>query len=94
MFQKEKNFKRLNNNLQQVHSGAGYYALFLYFLFIFIFIFVLAPMVRTWKYVKPITDYIEETGIDATALIYTEIEEFGPAESSMRNSIKYPPIIY
>jgi len=94
VFHKEKKIKRLDDNLQQIRSGAGYPALFLYFLFIFIFIFVLAPMVQTLRYVKPITDYIEKADINATALIYTEIEESGPAESNMRNSIKYPPVTY
>jgi hypothetical protein len=34
-------------------------------------------------------DHIRENSIDATALYYTEVEEFAEAETHIRNAMKY-----
>ena len=39
----------------------------------------------------PFTDFIEERGIDAGALYYTELEEFAEAEAQMSNTMVYMP---
>ncbi len=40
---------------------------------------------------RPLGKFILESGIDAGALFYTEVEETGDAETHMRNTIRYPP---
>jgi len=64
---------------------------FLAMMLVWIFMFVVAPLLEKIPAVKPMVDFIEETGIDATALFYTEVEEFGDAETHMRNTMDYLP---
>ena len=58
---------------------------------IFLFVFGFIPWVSNTSAVQPLTRYVEESGIDAGALYYTEVEETGDAETFMRNSMNYPP---
>ncbi len=51
--------------------------------------FVVIPGVQRLGPVREVRDAIERSGIDATALFYTESEVSGEAESSIRNAIKY-----
>ncbi len=55
------------------------------------FIFVVGPGLRNLEAFRPLAAFIEEHGIDAGALYYTEVEEVGPSETSIRNSLAYPP---
>ena len=64
---------------------------FLALMLVWIFMFVVAPLLEKTPAVKPLVDFIEETGIDATALFYTEVEESGDAETHMRNTMDYLP---
>ncbi|MBU1052715.1 MAG: hypothetical protein KKC46_02665 [Proteobacteria bacterium] len=41
--------------------------------------------------VKPIAEFIENSGIDAGALYYTEVEEASVAELNMYNTVNYTP---
>jgi len=54
-------------------------------------IFVIAPWIQKSPSVKPLAEFIEESGIDASALYYTEVEEASEAELNMKNTIKYRP---
>lgn len=58
---------------------------------IWFFIFVLAPWAQKQKAVRPLVEFVEESGIDAGALFYTEVSETGDAENYLRNSLDYPP---
>ena len=58
---------------------------------IWVFMFVMAPWIEKTPAVKPLTDFIEERGIDASALYYTEVEEASIAELSIRSTMEYPP---
>ena len=51
--------------------------------------FVVIPAVQRLDPIREVCDAIEEHGIDATALFYTESEVSGDAESSIRNAIQY-----
>lgn len=51
--------------------------------------FVVIPSVQRWGPIREVRDAIERSGIDATALFYTESDVSGEAESSIRNAIKY-----
>jgi hypothetical protein len=66
---------------------AFFFCLFL----VWIFMFVIAPAIQNTSAVKPLADFIEESGIDASALFYTEVEESSEAELHMRSTMKYPP---
>ena len=56
-----------------------------------LFMFVFVPWVQQFPMVRPLVVFIEESGIDASALFYTEVEETGDAESAMRDTMRYPP---
>lgn len=56
-----------------------------------VFIFLVGPALDKLNSVKPLINFIEERGIDAGALYYTEIEEFSEANINMENTRDYPP---
>jgi hypothetical protein len=66
-------------------------ALILGLFVIWLFVFVLAPRVAEHDMVRPLVQFVEESGIDAGALYYTETKETGDAENYLRNSFRYPP---
>ncbi len=55
------------------------------------FIFILGPLMDRLPFVQPLISFIEEQEIDATALYYTEIEEFSEAEINMKSTMDYQP---
>ena len=65
--------------------------LFLGVLLIWAFMFILAPWVEKAPMVEPVIRFIEENGIDASALYYTEIEEFSEAGIYMENTMNFAP---
>jgi hypothetical protein len=65
--------------------------LFLGVLLIWAFMFIVAPWVEKTPAVEPIIRFIEENDIDASALYYTEIEEFSEAEIHMENAMNFAP---
>jgi hypothetical protein len=67
------------------------FRLFLGISLILFFIFGIGPLLDKAPYIRPMVQFIEEREIDATALYYTEIEEFSEAEINMRNSMDYAP---
>ncbi len=60
-------------------------------LLIFLFAFGVIPGVQRLGPVREVHEAIQESGIDATALFYTESEVSSEAEASIRNAIKYSP---
>ena len=61
------------------------------FCLVWLFILVLSPLFRRIPMVDTMASYIGETGIDASALFYTEVEEAAMAELGARGTIEYPP---
>ena len=55
------------------------------------FIFYVGPFFDSLECTKPMVNFIEDTGIDAGALYYTEIEEFSDAKVNMENTWDYTP---
>ncbi len=55
------------------------------------FMLYLGPAIQETQYFRPMVRFIEERGIDASALYYTEIEEFSDADISMNNTMDYMP---
>ncbi|MFV1968321.1 MAG: hypothetical protein ACC628_23090 [Pirellulaceae bacterium] len=56
---------------------------------ILLFAFVAIPGLQRIGPIRDVRDAIENRGIDATALFYTETEVASEAEASIRNAIRY-----
>jgi hypothetical protein len=55
------------------------------------FMFVLAPMLQRLPAVRSLTSYIEESGINASAIYYTGLDETAEAEMYLHASDKHAP---
>jgi len=69
----------------------GFTYLLLSIMIVMFFVFVLAPGIDNVPRVKPLINFIDEHEINATALYYTDIEEFSVAEFNMKNTLDYSP---
>jgi len=59
-------------------------------LLLLFFMFVLGPWLRhTIPSIDQLATYIDESGIDSTAIYYTEVEEVGEADISMRDTLRF-----
>ena len=58
---------------------------------IWAFVFLIAPALQRTEMVRPLAQYVRESGIDASALYYTEVQETGEAEMSIRDALAYGP---
>jgi len=65
--------------------------LFVGILVIWILMAYIGPWGRQTASLRPIMNFIEERGIDATAYYYTGIEEFAEAEINITHSMRYTP---
>ena len=52
--------------------------------------FVVVPFAQRLGPVREVREAIDRSGIDATALFYTESDVSFEAESAIRNALKYP----
>ncbi|MBC7357189.1 MAG: hypothetical protein H5U10_01495 [Desulfacinum sp.] len=59
--------------------------------FIWLFMFVIGPWLQKAPSVKPLAQFIEESGIEATAFYYTEVEQTGDAEVDIRSTFRFMP---
>ena len=50
---------------------------------------VIAPMWNNLPAVRPLADFIEESGFDPAALYYTDVKETVDAEFYVRDSLKF-----
>jgi len=53
------------------------------------FVFQVAPRLQRLDVVRALHDVVREKDIDATALYYTEIDEFNDTASYMRDAMRY-----
>ena len=58
-------------------------------LVLYAFVFWVAPWLQHFGPVKRVHERVRERGIDATALVYTEVEEFADADCHMRDALRY-----
>jgi len=72
-------------------TGKGVVRLLGSLVLILLFIYCVAPWMTGLPMLRSLTIFIEERGIDAGALYYTELEEFAEAEAQMRNTMVYMP---
>ncbi len=54
------------------------------------FIYFLAPWGEQLLGMRTMSDFIDERNLRATALYYTDIDEFGAATATLRNCFEYP----
>ena len=52
-------------------------------------VFWVAPWLQHFGPVSSVHECVRERGIDATALVYTEVEEFSDADCHMRDTLRY-----
>jgi hypothetical protein len=55
------------------------------------FMFVLAPMLQRVPAINALTSYIDDSGINASALYYTGLDETAEAEMYLHESEKHAP---
>jgi hypothetical protein len=67
-------------------------ALFIGILILWLLMAYVGPWGRQTETLRPIMEFIEERGIDATAYYYTDIEEFAEAEMNITHTMRYPPM--
>ena len=53
--------------------------------------YVVGPFLDSLPGIKPVADFVDDSGINAAAFYYTGVEEVGDAVISIRNSLEYPP---
>ena len=58
---------------------------------VFAFVMYIAPEADKISEVKPLVYFIDEQGINAGAIYYSDIEEFSVAEINMKNTMIYYP---
>lgn len=57
---------------------------------VWFFIFVFAPWLQhRSEAIATLSDYIDESGIDAGALYYSEVEEVGRADITIRDTLRF-----
>ena len=64
--------------------------LLLWVFLVWSFIYALCPLLqRNNSTIRQLSTYIEESGIDAGAIYYTEVEEVGDADLAIRNTFRF-----
>ena len=58
-------------------------------LVLWLFVFVLAPWAQRFGPVRRVHEHTRQNDIDATALVYTDVEEFGDCEAHVRDALQY-----
>lgn len=61
------------------------------FFLVWLFAFVVAPWMQRVSSVKQMADYIERSGINASAFYYTDVEEVSDAYLNIRSTFEYLP---
>ncbi len=56
---------------------------------IWCFVFVIAPLLQKVSYVGEMHEFVLKNDIDATALVYTDIEEFADADVYIRSAMDH-----
>lgn len=77
------------NEHGQRSLGERWIRLVLGLLVLWLFVFVLAPWMQKFGPVRRVHEFIRENDIDATALVYTDVEEFGDCEAHVRDALRY-----
>ncbi len=82
---------KIQKSTQKRNGKKGAFHFLCFVVFFAVFFAVIAPWLDKIGLVQPLIRFIDDRNIDATALYYTEIEEFSDAQIFMSNSRQYPP---
>ena len=75
---------------QGQQKAKGWLALLSWILLLWTFAFVFAPWLQTKSTsIQTLSTYIDESGIDAGAIYYTEVEEVGEADLMIRDTFRF-----
>ncbi len=80
----------IDNNLSQQGRFKRYAGLAMGIAFIWIFAVYVTPWLGNLAFMKPLISFIKENDIKATAIYYTDIEEFAEADHMLRQLMTYP----
>jgi hypothetical protein len=58
---------------------------------VLVFVFVVGPLLSEAPLVRTLTRFIDDHSIEASALFYTEVDEFSDADVHMRNARVHAP---
>lgn len=70
-----------------------WFRLFLGLALIILFMYVMGPLEGVFPGMRSMSSFIERRGLKATALYYTDIDEFGEATASLNDTLRYTPQI-
>lgn len=74
----------------QGRKSNGWARLLAWLLLIWAFAFVFAPWLQNHSAaVRTLADYIDSSGIDASAIYYTEVDEVGEADLMIRDTFRF-----
>jgi hypothetical protein len=58
---------------------------------IIFFMYIMGPLEAVFPGMSSMSSFIERRNLKATALYYTDIEEFGEATASLKDNLRYSP---
>jgi len=58
---------------------------------LFFLFYVVGPFLDNLPGIKPVVDFVDDSGINAAAFYYTGVEEVADSVVYIRNSLEYPP---
>lgn len=71
-------------------KARGWTALLAWILLLWVFAFVVAPWLQQHSAsIQTLSKYIDESGIDAGAIYYTEVDEVGEADLMIRDTFRF-----
>lgn len=83
----------LSRKNKKVKRAKSYLYLFTIICCLLGVVIYIAPVMDDISAVEPLVNFIDERGIDAGALYYTDIQEFSTAEINMQNTMEFLPCI-
>ena len=58
---------------------------------LFFLFYVVGPFVDSLPGLRPVAEFVDESGINAAAFYYTGVEEVADSVGYIRSSLEYPP---
>ena len=83
--------KKQKNEASSPTRAGGWVTIFLTVTGLILFIYVIGPIGLQTPMIKPIADFIDESGINANGYYYTDVAEFSDAEMYMKNAMGFSP---
>ena len=87
---KKTRFGEIKNKTPQLGWLKRYASLIAGIALIWIFAVYVTPWLGNFSFIKPLISFIKENDIKATAIYYTDIDEFAEADHMLRQFMTYP----